>query len=397
MTVRGTTLMNHPVLLVLGIVATSAVAACSKPAPPHQEPPAPVVTEAATTADVPVFHEYPGTATTVRMVEINARVEGWVTKQNFTDGQTVQEGMILYEIDPRPFEVALEQSLADLAVAEAEYKNAKQKVERNRPLVDVEAISVEQFEQLVANERSTKAQTEARRAAVDQSRLNLSYCTVRALSAGQISKTQVYQGTLVGPTVNNRMTNIQVLDPIWVEFNPIAQDIPALRTLMENRKDAVDVTMPPGNWKGSGKVVFIDNHVDASTDTILARLELANADRSLVPGAYVNLKLPVQIMKDAVTIPESALVYQTAASLVWLVQANNTVKSVVVQTGPRGGSGIVVTSGLKAGDRVVTHGQQKLRENKVIHEVKAPAPDAAPAAPPAPAAPTDAETGSGGK
>jgi RND family efflux transporter MFP subunit len=295
------------------------------------------------------------------MIEINARVEGWVIKQNFTDGQMVKEGDVLYQIDPRPFEVALAQAVADMGVADAEYRNAKQKVERNRPLVDVDAISVEAFEQLVANERSTKAQTEAKAAAVDQARLNLSYCTVRALGAGQVSKTQVYEGTLVGPAVNNRMTNVQSLAPIWVDFNPIAQDIPALRTLLESGKDSVEVTMPPGKWKGQGRVVFIDNHVDPTTDTILARLQLPNADLTLVPGTYVSVSLPVQTMTGAVTIPETAIVFQTASTLVWLVQPNNTVKSQIIETGPKGGAGIVVTSGLKAGDRVVTQGQQGLR------------------------------------
>lgn len=381
-------------LLAAALLAACALPACKKEAPPQKPPPALVVTAPVTIADVPVFRPYPGTTATMSMIEINARVEGWVIKQNFTDGQMVREGDVLYQIDPRPFEVALAQAVADMGVADAEYRNAKQKVERNRPLVDVDAISVEAFEQLVANERSTKAQTEAKAAAVDQARLNLSYCTVRALGAGQVSKTQVYEGTLVGPAVNNKMTNIQSLAPIWVDFNPIAQDIPALRTLLESGKDEVEVAMPPGKWKAMGRVVFIDNHVDPTTDTILARLQLPNADLALVPGTYVSVSLPVQTMTGAVTIPETAISFQTASTLVWVVQPNNTVKSQVIETGPKGGSGIVITSGLKAGDRVVTQGQQGLRHEgaEIVEAPPAGAPTDKPAAAPAPKETPEAST-----
>ncbi len=394
--------------LCAAALALAVAPGCKKPAPTqHAPPPAPVVTVPATAADVVVYRDYPGTTATTRMVEINARVEGWVTAQKFTDGQMVKEGEVLYEIDPKPFEVALEQALADMAVAEAEYKNAKQKVERNRPLVEVEAISAEQFDQLVANERSTKAQTEAKRAGVDQARLNLSYCTVRALAAGQVSKTQVYEGTLVSPTVNNRMTNIQVLDPLWVEFNPIAADISALRELMASGKADVAVAMPPSDWKRQGRVVFINNAVDFTTDTILARLQVANRDTSAVPGIYVTVRMPVKTLKDAVTVPDEAVVFQTAASLIWTVEPNGTAKSQVVETGPPGGSGIVVTKGLTAGAKVITHGQQKLREGAPVMEgpppsaASAAAPSAAsasaPAAKPAPAPAPAPESGSAAK
>lgn len=384
---------------LLALTAGAASGGCSrKPSAPPQQPPVPVITVLSEAADVPIHHEYPGTTASVRLVEINARVEGWVTKQNFTDGQMVKEGMVLYEIDPRPYEVALEQALADLAVAEAEYQNAKQKVDRNRPLVELDAISAEQFDQLVANARSTQAMTEARRAAVDQARLNLSYCTVRALGSGQISRTQVYVGTLVGPAVNNRMTNIQALDPIWVEFYPIAADIPALRRLLESQRDEVLVSMPPGDWTAKGRVVFINNQVDPTTDTILARVQLSNPNLDLVPGAYVRVNMPVETLTNAVTIPETAIVHQTAATLVWVVQPDGTAKSKVVETGPHGGSGIVVTSGLTVGERVVVHGQQKLREGSVVLETppagKKPAADAPPATDAHPAAGAAHETGS---
>ncbi|MBL9140317.1 MAG: efflux RND transporter periplasmic adaptor subunit [Phycisphaerae bacterium] len=379
--------MKHCLALPAALLVAMAVSACKKSEPAHHAPPpAPVVTVAATTADVTVYRDYPGTTATIRMVEINARVEGWVIAQKFTDGQMVKEGDVLYEIDPQPFQVSLEQAVADFGVAEAEHRNAKQKVERNRPLVELDAISAEQFDQLVANERSTKAQTEAKRAGVDQARLNLSYCTVRALSSGQVSKTQAYEGTLVSPTVNNRMTNIQVLDPLWVQFNPIAADIPALRALMASGKADVVVSMPPGDWTRTGKVVFIDNQVDPTTDTILARLQIDNRDTSAVPGIYVNVRMPIRTLKDAVTVPETAVVFQTAASLVWTVEPNGTAKSQVVETGPRGGSGIVITKGLAAGAKVITQGQQKLREGAAVAESGPPAAGATPAASAPPAA-----------
>jgi RND family efflux transporter MFP subunit len=266
--------------------------------------------------------------------------------------------------------------------------------------VELDAISAEQFDQLVANERSTRAQTEARRASVDQARLDLSYCTVRALASGQISRTQVYEGTLVGPSVNNRMTNIQVLDPIWVQFYPIAADIPALRGLMESGKPEVEVSMRPGEWRRMGRVVFIDNQVDPTTDTILARVQVANADLAVVPGAYVQVRMPVRTLKDAVTVPETALVFQTAAALVWTIEKDGTAKSRVVEVGPHGGSGVVITSGLSPGERVITAGQLKLRDGAPVMEAPPPgapqghaAPDGTHGRPPTKGAPGADEGG----
>lgn len=359
--------MKHRSLtLALAASAAALASGCSKPPEQQAIPPSPVVTQGVTLADVTVVRDYPGTSASVQMVEINARVEGWVIKQNFKDGQMVQEGSTMYQIDPRPFEVALEKALADMAVAEAEYKNAKQKVERNRPLVEVQAISAEQFDQLVANERSTKAATEARLAAVDQARLNLSYCTVKALASGQASKTQVYTGTLVGPTVNNRMTNIQVLDPIWVQFYPIAAEIPQLRKLLESGASAIEVSVTPGDWKRNGKIVFLDNHVDQNTDTILARVQLDNKDLALLPGAYVSVRFPVKTLESAITVPENCITYQSAETIIWTVDADRKAHPKQVKIGPPGGAGVVVLSGLEKDDKIVVQGQQKLRADNTL-------------------------------
>jgi RND family efflux transporter MFP subunit len=120
--------------------------------------------------------------------------------------------------------------------------------------------------------------------------------------------------------------------------------------------------MPGTGWKRTGKVVFIDNAVEPGTSTIRARIEVPNADRAIAPGAYVSVRFPSELLKGAVSIPESAIVYETAAATAWVLEADGTARQRVLRTGPRGGAGIVVTDGIKPDDRVVVEGMQKLRD-----------------------------------
>lgn len=377
---------NGAAALALFIVGAAPPTGCRRheeaPKPP---PPPPVEVVAAQTADVAVFRDYPGTLVSIRTVELNARVEGWLLRQEIPDGATVKPGDVVYRIDPAPFIVSLDQAKADLAVAEAQYANAKQKYERNKPLVEVDAVSAEEFDTLEAQYLAADASVKARAAAVEQAALNLSYCTIPSPASGQLSKSKVYEGTLVTPGVNATLNNIRQLDPLWAQFQPISDDIPALRELMKSGEAVTAISMPASStstWSTKGKVVFIDNEVGARTSTIVARLEFPNPDLAVVPGTYVNVRFQTETLKDAVTIPEEAIGYQSAQALVWVVRENGTADNVTIETGPRGGLGIVVTKGLKAGDRVVVKGQLKLKPNEPVHVLPSAPASAAGAAPP---------------
>jgi RND family efflux transporter MFP subunit len=150
------------------------------------------------------------------------------------------------------------------------------------------------------------------------------------------------------------------MDPVWVEFNPVAADLPALRRMQGDGDASTRATLPGGAWERTGKVVFVDNTVNPESSTVRTRIEVPNADRSIAPGAYVNVRLRVGLLEGAVTVPETALVYQTAAATVWTVDGEGKARQKVVKPGPRGGAGIVIGEGLSADETVVVEGMQKL-------------------------------------
>lgn len=341
------------------LCASLGAAACGRQEPaPAGPPPAPVRTAMPTVADVPVYREYPGMTMSVRTVDIIPRAAGWIDSQGFVNGQEVAEGQVLYEIDPRLYQVAVEKARADAAVVEAELRNATDMVARNRPLLDVAAISQQDFDRLVANERTARANLDARRALLDEANLNLSFTRILSPVAGQAGATEIYPGTYVTP--QRRLVTVRQMDPLWVEFQPVAADLPALRRMMAGGDASTRAALPGGAWERTGKVVFVDNSVNPESSTVRTRIEVPNADRSIAPGAYVSVRLRVGLLEGAVTVPETALVYQTAAATLWTVDAEGKARQKVVVPGPRGGAGIVIAEGLSAGETVVTEGMQKL-------------------------------------
>jgi membrane fusion protein (multidrug efflux system) len=341
-----------------------------------------VVSVPVTVSDVTVSRDYPAQAVSVRTVEIDARVEGWLLAQKYTDGAMVDAGQLMYELDPSPYRIALEFAQAKLAAAEASLFDATQKYERNKPLVSTGAISREEFDQLEAQWLGAKAGVLAAAADVDNAKLNLSYCTIASPVRGQASKTRVYEGTLVKPESNGNLTDVRQLDPIWIEFSPVASDIPALRALQSSGAATVPVKDPSGTWSGTGKVVFVNNAVDTSTSTIIARIEVANPDLAVMPGQYLSVSLPQRVIKGAISVPQTAIVYQTAAAIVWTVTPEQTAKSANVEVMGFGGAGLVIGSGLAPDSRVIIEGQGRLAPGAKVSEAK-PASPTAPAARPA--------------
>jgi membrane fusion protein (multidrug efflux system) len=353
--------MSHTMKTLRATLACAALAAaaCSKPpAAPAGPPPAPVRTVTPTVADVPVHRDYPGITMSVRTVDVIPRVAGWIDAQGFANGQDVTDGQMLYVIDPRPYEVAVEKAKADVAIVQAELRNASDMVARNRPLVEVSAISQQEFDRLIANERVATANLAARRALLDQANLDLSFTRVASPADGQASATNIYPGTYVTP--QQVLVTVRQMDPMWVEFQPVDLDIPALRRMLKDGDASTVASLPGGGWSRNGKVVFLDNTVNRDTATIRTRLEVPNADRLMAPGAYVNVRLEVDRLEGAVTVPEQAIVYQTAAATLWTVDGEGKARQKVVKTGPRGGAGIVITEGVGAADQVVVEGMQKL-------------------------------------
>jgi len=357
-----------------GLAAALAAAACSKHSAPPERPAVPVVSVPVTVSDVTISRDYPAQAVSIRTVEIDARVEGWLLRQKYADGAMVEAGQLMYELDPAPYRIALEQAQAQLAASEATLFDATQKYERNKPLVASGAISREEFDELEAKWLGAKAGVLAAVAGVDNAKLNLSYCTITSPVRGQASRTRVYEGTLVKPQSNGNLTDVRQLDPIWIEFSPVASDIPALRALQAAGSATVPVKDPSGTWTGTGKVVFVNNAVDSTTSTIIARVEVANPDLAILPGQYLSVGLPQRTIKGAISVPQSCVVYQTAAAIVWTVTPEQTAKSAAVEVLGFGGAGLIIGKGLTPDARVVTEGQGRLASGAKVAESKSPAP-----------------------
>ena len=359
--------------LLLAALAAIAASCSRAPEAPPGPPPMPVTTVRPTVGDVAVYRDYPGIAMSVRTVDIIPRVSGWIDEQAFRDGQEVTERQLLYRIDPRPYEVARERARAEVAMVEAELRNASDRVVRNRPLVEVGAISQQEFDQYLADERTAVAKLDARRAALSEANLNLSFTRIESPLAGKASATAFWPGTMVGP--QQLLVTVRQMDPLWVEFQPVSQDLPELGRLQASGKDSTEVSTPDGAWTRMGKVVFVDNTVIPTTSTVRTRLEIPNADRSMAPGAYLNVRLKVQELAGAISVPERAIVYQTAAATLWVLDAGRKARQKVVRTGPRGGAGIVIVEGIGPDEDIVVEGTQRLFDGAQTFDPKAvPAP-----------------------
>lgn len=383
---------------VFAMALSTGLAACERKAKPQPaRPPATISAAAATTQDVAVYRSYPGTTMSTSPVSIVSRVEGWLLELGFENGDTVEKGQMLYRIDPTPFqakvdaaEASLGSAKADLAVAtsevgvaDAKLQNARQEYERNRPLVATNGISEERFDRLEAEYLGAQAQVEAAKAqvgaaeaAIDSAKaqieiakLDLSYCTIVAPVGGRTSATSRYVGDLVRSQMTEPLVTVIPSDPLWVEFTAVSADLPALRSQLGRTDPGIDISLPGGSWSRTGRIVFLDNTVDANSAMLSVRAEIANADGALLPGTYVDARFRQSVVENAVLVPIQSIVRKAAASVVWVVQDDSTVKMRTVELGPRQGEDVVVASGLKSGERVVTEGQAKLRDGAKVEVV----------------------------
>lgn len=374
------------IALIAVALAGLPLAACERhhPAPPAPPPPT-VVTTAVSIEDVAVHREYPARALSIQPVSIVPRVAGWIREQHFTNGEMVEKGRTLYLIDPDPFEASLDRAEAAVAVANAALFNARQRFERNQPLLAAEAISPEDLESLEADFLQAQAQVKAAEAEAEIARLNLSYCTVVSPVDGQVSATTAYEGDYAKVDPAEPLVTVHPLDPLWVQFMAVSDDLDALRSQFGAADPGVEIRLPDGSWTRRGPVVFIDNEVLPGSAMVQARVQVANPDHAVLPGTYLVATFRQRLLANAMTVPLEAVVRQAAESVVWIVDANGAASIRTVELGPMQQGRIAILSGLEASDRVIVQGQARLRVGMKVHVLE---PDrvASPATAPAKAA-----------
>lgn len=349
---------------VAALVAMTSCAPEDKPTPPP-----PVVTVMSVGQQtVPVYSEWVGQTRGSVNVEIRARVEGFLDKVAYIEGSFVRAGQVLYQIDPSKYQAALSQSQGMLYQSEANLGRATQDVVRYKPLVEENAISREEYETAVSIQKANEATVSAHRAAVQKSRLDLSYCTVTSPIDGLAGKTEVQVGNLVGRGDNTLLTTVSKIDPIRVRFSLSEQELLRYRRQMkETGAKAADLGLSMILSDGSvhpyqGKLVLADNAIDPSTGTLLLEAEFPNPENFIRPGQFARVRAAVQRKDNALLVPQRAITELQGQARVAVVNDKNVVNFRNVHLGPRVGNAYVVEVGLKKGERIVVDGLQKLRE-----------------------------------
>lgn len=344
------------------------IASCLAAGAAAQEgPPRPQVSVAAPLLQaITQWDEYSGRFEAVQSVEVRPRVAGFVEKVHFNDGQRVGVGDLLFTIDKRPFEIAVESVQADIARANAQVQLQENEVERARPLVATRTVTERDFDQRKANLSAARAQMQSAQAALKAAELNLEWTEVRAPIAGRISDRRVNVGTLVatGQTGATLLTNIVSLDPIHFVFDVSETDYLryARWSLVGARPSSREVDNPvrikladETVWSREGRMDFVDNQLNPRSGTMRGRAVVDNKDELLAPGVFGRLRLFGGRI-DALLIPDSAVVSDQARKIVFTLDASNVIKATPVVLGPIVDGLRVVREGLKPSDSVVIDG-----------------------------------------
>jgi membrane fusion protein (multidrug efflux system) len=340
-----------------------AVACGKKEAPP---PPLPDVKVATVLQkDVPIYIEAIGQTRGSTEIEVRARVEGFVQTVDFKEGNPVRKGELLYTIDSAPFEAALAQAKGQLAEAQAQHARAKQDVVRYEPLVAKNAISRQEYETAVVVERAAEAAVAAAKAVAERAQIDLGYTRVTAPETGLVGKTEVYPGTLVGKA-NTLLTHISQIATIHVRFTIPERDyLFYARRAPQGRANPslpFELVLADGSLHPEkGQLVFVDRNVDPATGTILLEAAFPNPGGIVRPGQYARVRAAVDLKQGAILVPQRAVSELQGIYNVAVVGGDDTVEMRMVKPAERIGTLWVVDSGLKAGERIVVEGLQKVR------------------------------------
>lgn len=335
------------------------------------KPPArviPVVTATVQQKDIEVYINGLGTVTAFKTVTIRSRVEGELVKVAFTEGQMVKEGDLLAEIDRRPFDVQLQQAEGQLARDEATLSTADFTLKRYQELVASKSIAPQQVDEQRSLVQQTTGALQSDRATVANAKLQLDYCHIVAPISGRIGLRLVDQGNIVRANDPNGLAVITQLQPISLVFTIPQDDISRVQKASLGEQELV-VTAFDRNFKtklATGKLLAIDNQVDATTGTVRLKAVFANEDGLLFPNQFVNARLLVDTKKDAIVVPTAAVQRGPTSTFVYVVQDDETVDLRNVKTGLAEGAETTIESGLKPGEIVVTEGLDKLQKGTSI-------------------------------
>ena len=349
-----------------------ALSACDKsPAAETKAPLAKVRTEVIAPVPLSINNELSGRVVAPRVAQVSARVAGVVLKRVYTEGSEVKQGDVLFLIDSAPFKADLDSAQAALRKSRALSMQAKLQDQRYTELVESNAISRQDYDNARALALQADADVAANQAAVRRAELNLGYATVTAPISGRIGRALVTEGALVGQGEVTAMARIQQLNPIHVDLTQSTRDLDNLREsfrageLQQVGKNQARATLIRDNgslYPLPGKLLFTDVSVDPSTGQIILRSEFPNPDYDLLPGSFVRVRLEQAVNKEAISVPQRAILRDGAGvAQVLLLDGENRVRQQPVQLGSVQNDRWIVNAGLKPGDRIVIEGLQHAR------------------------------------
>jgi membrane fusion protein (multidrug efflux system) len=357
-----------PLLLFLSACSSDSGA---PPAPPPLE----VNVIKIEPVDAPVVFQFVGQAKSSRQVEIRARVDGFLDKVAYEEGEMVQANQVLFELDRKPYEATLQQAKGELALQEARYDTASANLKRIRPLAEQDAVSKKDLDDAVGAEKAAKAAVLAAEGGVREAELNLGYTTIYSPLKGLASKTDKQEGSYIPTGSDSLLTYVAQLDPIWINFSVSENQTLSFSEQVEKGllippKDnsfEVEVVLADGNpHPFRGEITFSEPNIDPTTGTFLIRAELKNPEGEMRPGQFVRVILHGAKRPNAIIVPQEAVVQGSKGHFVWVVdkESRPQVRSVVV--GPWQDSNWFIDQGLHPGDLVIIDNIMKLNPERKI-------------------------------
>jgi membrane fusion protein, multidrug efflux system len=364
---RPTIFTMIPTIVCIGLAAF-LISGCGKEKAAPQVP----VVEVADVVqkDVPIFAEWVGTLDGMVNATIRAQVQGYLVKQNYKEGDPVKKDQVLFEIDPRTFQAALDQAKGELGRTEARWNQTKANLARIRPLAAQNAVSQKDLDDAIAAEQSAQASVQSAKASFDKASLELGFTKITSPIHGiaGIAKAQI--GNLVGPGQIEELTTVSTVNPIKAYVAVSEQEY---MQAQESRKRQVGGKVPlelilaDGSvFPQKGEFAFADRQVDVRTGTIRVATTFSNPNNILRPGQFARIRAQMGLKKNALLIPQRAVTELQGRYLVASIGADNKVEIKQVKAAERYGQLWVIDEGLKSGDKVVAEGIQKVKEGMVV-------------------------------
>jgi membrane fusion protein (multidrug efflux system) len=364
--------MSRGLLLML---AVALVPGCGKNEPaPAARPPVDVTTISVAPGDTPVTFEFVGQTQSSREVEIRGRVDGFLDKRLYKEGDLVRAGQPLFQMDRKPFEAALQSAKGQLAQQQAALDVAVANLGRVKPLAAQNAVSQKDLDEAVGNEQKAKAAVLAAQGQVQTAALNLGYTSIVSPLTGLSSSAKLQEGTYISPS-NNLLTYVAQVDPIWINFSISENEIlrfrdqaakGLLRLPKDNNFDVQLVLADESTYPNRGKISFSDPSFSKDTGTFQVRSSFANPKGSLRPGQFVRVRVEGAVRPNAISVPQRAVQQGAKSHFVWVANKDGKAEQRIVDVGDWNGDNWFINQGLAAGDQVVVDGAIRVSPGAVL-------------------------------